>query len=314
MRCQIQEDHIFRYPKSSFVTGKFTLFECCKAGSNGQVFFTGSTVLQLTIWPQLILSSIALVHVFVLILALLLKSCMRSGQRNKREGCSSFNKYLIVGLFPDMTFNALYAWYYGSIIARTFNAKLGMTATTDSDVASSVWLGFSSILACVTANLYLILNAVFTLFLVNFNGRRRVNPPTLRKAIYQAAAVYLFATFIFLHSYCIDINVAPVQACFVHNVVGRLSRYLFVLYLWCYWEAPCLLIRSTDDQLRVLLAITFFRIIGVYVLFMIPGITPFFVAFLPGWETTGQGLHTNYFTQFPCSFSDCNQYAPPVWQ
>jgi len=190
-------------------------WECCKTGPAANPFVQDTTF-KITVYPQIVLSSIAVFSCLIVIVGLLLplfseqsqqriqqtNSSRRNRGRNE-QNYSTYNLYLVYLAFPDFILNIYLLGMYGSYANQKFNENFYMIVVStlfDADNMSILKAHEGSlIVACSTANIFR--NAVVSyevfILLRNCHETKINNPPSLKKVSLQAMVVYAFAICVF---------------------------------------------------------------------------------------------------------------------
>lgn len=297
MMCDFP-DGAYQFPRHLPTnSSSFTYFECCKTGP-GQLFLQDAAFKR-TVYPQIAISSIAVIFCIILIISLsiplliqLKKQRKQTKQRTSRQSrgadesdYSTYNLYLVYLAIPDLILNLYLLGMYGSYANQKFNT--GFHGSIIREDISAIIDSFEGafVVACSTANLFL--NAVVSyevlILLRNSNQVRRSNPPSLRKVTLQAVVVYSFSMLVFVIHYCISSAAAKADKKGDYERSGSLwSANLYwsfvVTYalpigffgcvsiiIWCRGYIP-----SATGRMKEL-AWYFFRVIVVFCLFWIPG-------------------------------------------
>jgi len=207
-------------------------YECCKTGPALPPFVQDSAF-KLTVYPQIVAASIAIISCIVLILGLLLPFFIqlkirtegsRNSQRSENQRSqgisrrnslesqvsrssrrvepvySTYNLYLVYLAIPDLIISLYYIGRFGSVA----NQKI-YPDTYQFHILGRYSVGISITVAYTMANLYL--NAVISseVFILLRNSRQvqRHNPPSILKVTLQAAAVYCFSIISFIVDFSI---------------------------------------------------------------------------------------------------------------
>ena len=214
IRCKTSNTD-FQYPKAN---KEEPIYGCCKTVDEDTKLFYEDTAFYGTLYPQIVLSSFAVIACTILIVALMVplvdylrqQSSMRSAHpstvittnaTSSASTCnySSYNLYLLYLALPDLILNvyilAMYCSYANQIDNHNFNGLIISDEYTD---AGSVF-EISIIVSASTANLFLncVVSYEIMLLLKNNNRVVRHQPPSLLKVTSQASAVYIFSIVVF---------------------------------------------------------------------------------------------------------------------
>jgi len=190
-------------------------WECCKTGPAALPFVVDTTF-KITVYPTIVLSSIAVFSCLIIIVGLLIPLFSEwkqkrvvgtnSNQRKtgqKKQKYSAYNLYLVYLTLPDLFLNLYLLDLYGSYANQKFTQKFYMvivsTLSDPDDMHILKSHEGSLIVACSTANLFLNAVVSYEVFgLLRDCHQTKVNsPPSLKKVTLQATAVYIFATIVF---------------------------------------------------------------------------------------------------------------------
>ena len=197
-------------------------YGCCKTVDEDTKPFIEDTAFYATLYPQILLSSFAVIACTILIVALMVplvdylrkQSSMRSTHPNtvimtsatsSASTCnySSYNLYLLYLALPDLILNAyilvMYCSYANQIDNHDFNGLIIIDEYTDAGGVFEV----SILVSASTANLFLncVVSYEIMLLLKNNNRVVRHQPPSLLKVTFQASAVYIFSIVLFIVTY-----------------------------------------------------------------------------------------------------------------
>jgi hypothetical protein len=271
-------------------TRDYTLYECCKTRTDGP--FIIDYGFKITVWPQLLVSSIAVLFSAVLISGLsmgmikesrrgtgcnLSQIQVRSRRQRQRQpqqqGYNGYNYYLILLTVPDLVLNVfllgLYASYANQFYIPEFSGYVVVAYREDS---VTVPFDYAIVLGCSTANLWmnaLIANAVFELLKDTHKGIR-VKPPTIKKATVRGIIVYIYALIIFFAHYFLDGNINMTIAAPIYFMLSAGFPIIYLCYVCIIiWYRG--LVPSLGGRLREI-SLYFFRIIVVYLVVWLPSI------------------------------------------
>ena len=114
----------------------FTLYDCCKTQAlNGP--FIQDRAFNLTVWPQLVCSFIAIVVSAVLVSGLVVSMIKKKGiitttttnttyrhrRHNNGNNSNGYNFYLILLAIPDLTLNAFVLVQYGMYVGQWYSEQ-----------------------------------------------------------------------------------------------------------------------------------------------------------------------------------------------
>jgi hypothetical protein len=298
------EDSLFIFPRRvktqtiEYDYGKtksddFTLYECCRTKTDGP--FIIDYGFKITVWPQLVVSFLALLFSAVLIsgisIGMIKESRRGTGSslrqlqgRSRRQqqqqqqgynGYNGYNYYLILLTIPDSVLNVFLVGLYASYINQFYIFELsGYVVYAFRRDSAIIPFDYAFILGCSTANLWMnvvIAHAVFDL-LKNSHQGVRVKPPTIEKVTIQGMIVYLYALIIFFAHFYLDGN-GKINMDIAAPIYFMLSAGFPIIYL-CYvciiiWYRG--LVPSLGGRLREI-SLYFFRIIVVFLVFWLPSI------------------------------------------
>jgi hypothetical protein len=248
---------LVEYNKSDY----YQYFECCKIGPGSGPFILDSAFKQ-TVYPQIAISTMAVISSAGLIVALLMPlfipilTKLRSqksqptdmitdnGPRNTRTrsprspvpAYSSYNLYLVYLAIPDLILNLYLLIMYGSYANQKFNPNYyGIIISVDGEDSSVAFEG-PFIIACSTANLYLncVISYEVLILLRNSNQAIRYSPPSLLKVTLQSLAVYLFSFVICISDYFIKAEHNASYLSYSSIVVIGLVTYVFPILFFSY--------------------------------------------------------------------------------
>lgn len=310
-------DDVFIFPRrvhtESFLddqnmTSDLTLYECCKNKSDTTGPFIQDAAFNLTVWPQIVLSLLAVVFSLVLItgLSVSLRKQWRTRSSKSKQGFNGYNFYLVLLAVPDMVLNLFVIGLYGSYANQIYSAQFaGHVVFAWYGTDEEIPLDTAVIQACSTANLYL--NAVVAyevlVLLKNSNRLQRQRPPSLRKVAIQATVVYSFSIIIFLCHYFL-VGKFPMKI--VASVSFMVTAGFPIIYLGyvCFviWRRK--LVPSLDRKTRGL-AFFFFRIILVFIVIWLPAMILLSISFA-GYERSRD------FLEYMRLKKNVNQYFYPI--
>lgn len=198
------------------------MYQCCKNGPALPPFVQDSAF-RITVYPVIILYSIAALASIIVIVALLIPlflqlknrrekerrnsslsiSSRRSSRRSLRssrilsrdkESCfSTFNLYLVYLALGDLAFAVYELWMYGSMMNQQFHRNFHSFTVFPSNVESNIFAPDFSIYVNYKL-LNMMLNAIMShevLVLLRSSRRgQKVNPPSLQRVTLQACGVY----------------------------------------------------------------------------------------------------------------------------
>jgi hypothetical protein len=285
------ENSIFDFPRKvktqtiEYDYGKpkskdFTLYECCRTKTDGP--FIKDYGFRITVSPQLLVSSVALLFSAVLISGLSIgmikesRNLRRIQGRSRQQGYNGFNYYLILLTIPDLVLNAFLIGLYASYINQFYIPELsGYVVYAFRQGGVVIPFDYAIIFGCSTANLWMnavVAHAVFDLLKKSHQGVR-VKPPAMKKATIQAAVVYCYALIIFFAHYYLDGNEDINMTTAAPVIYFMLSAGFPIIYL-CYvciviWYRG--LVPSLGGRLREV-SLYFFRIIVIFLVIWLPSI------------------------------------------
>jgi len=232
--------------------------ECCKT-EQASYHFNQDAAFMMTVYPQIMLSSIAVIACTILIVALLIPlwlhwrvkqaavnvpvSTTRAANTRLQQAAaastySSYNLYLVFLAIPDCVLNLYLLGMYGSYANQQYNPKISGAIIMDSrekaltimdnddyDVGENAFEP-AFILACSTANLYLncVVSYEMLVLLRNNNQVITHNPPSLLRVTLQAMSVYLFSIIVFIIHYFIGREVIKADMDDDTNKCWRLAK------------------------------------------------------------------------------------------
>jgi hypothetical protein len=266
----------------------YTLYECCKTRTDGP--FIIDYGFKITVWPQLLVSSIAALFSAVLITGLsmgMIKESRRGTGCNLRQiqgrsrrqrqpqqqGYNGYNYYLILLTIPDLVLNVFLLGLYGSYANQFYIPEFsGYVVYAFRKDAVIVPFDYAIVLGCSTANLWMnavIANAVFELLKDTHKGIR-VKPPTIKKATVRGIIVYIYALIIFFAHYYLDGNINMTIAAPIYFMLSAGFPIIYLCYVCIIiWYRG--LVPSLGGRLREI-SLYFFRIIVVYLVVWLPSI------------------------------------------
>ncbi|OEU11742.1 hypothetical protein FRACYDRAFT_244865 [Fragilariopsis cylindrus CCMP1102] len=211
----------FIYPRPVAKSKHVVRFECCKIGTHTQLLPMETTSFKLTLWIQLVVSSIALISSLILMISLILPLLLKKSKRynNNTGGAasrpttsrpqrtprqttqqrihrkySSYNLYLVFLAFPDILFNVFMVWRcISDLSGHAFDAEWALVpwiyGETRIPYITYIFYG------CTTANLGVNTLIAFEVFklLENSSQRVRHSPPPIKRVVLQATGVYLYS-------------------------------------------------------------------------------------------------------------------------
>ena len=282
------EDNIFNYPRKvevqtfEFDYGKpksidFTLYECCRTKTDGP--FVKDYGFNITVWPQLVVSSLALLFSTVLIsglsIGMIKKSRNLRRRQHQQQRINGFNYYLILLTIPDLVLNAFLILLYASYVNQFYISELpGYVVYGFRQDGVVIPFDYAIIFGCSTANLWMnavIAHAVFDLLKKSHQGVR-VKPPTIKKATFQGVIVYLYALIIFFAHFFLDgkmnMNIAAPRTIYFMLSAGFPIMYLCYVCIIIWYRG---LVPSLGGRLREI-SLYFFRIIFVFLVIWLPSL------------------------------------------
>ena len=252
-------------------------YECCKT-EQGIKYFIPDRQFKATVYPMIILSTIAVIACTLLMVALLIPlwlhwrvkqaalnvpvSTTRATYRRLKEAAAastyfSYNLYLVFLAFPDFILNLYLLIMYGSYANQKYSPKhngLIINSIYDDDGRENA----AFILACSTANLYLNCVVSYEMLLLLRNNNQVVthNPPSLLKVTLQAVGVYLFSIIVFLiHFFVGQAGYSGINL-FLSVFLTYVFPIGFFFYIWitikCRNYLPSVT-ESTKQLVRILL-------------------------------------------------------------
>ena len=227
--------------------------ECCKKKPKKTIQFVDDIYFKTTVYPQIILSSVAVMACTILIVALLLPlwvhlrvksaaanvtaSTTRATNRRLQQVATAstytgYNLYLVYLAIPDFFLNLYLLGMYGSYANQQYNPDffgLIIYVSDENDGHSAFECSFA--LACSTANLYLNCVVSYELLVLLRNSDQFVsyNPPSLLRVTLQAVGVYLFSTIVFLTHFFIEKK--AIQA-YIDHEDGIWTRLTMANVVW----------------------------------------------------------------------------------
>lgn len=196
------------------------IWKCCKTRPAPPILQTVSEF-KMTMYPQIAISSIAVVSCVIMILGLSIPLLMqfknqktqRTQQTHRRARglepwYSTYNLYLVYLAIPNLVLNLYLLGIYRSDAYQRFDPEFHGAVVDDLDYNSNEISGFEGavVLGCSTANLYL--NAVISYELLNLvRNAHQVgtsDQPKIFKVTLQALAVYFFSVIVFIIHFCIS--------------------------------------------------------------------------------------------------------------
>jgi len=205
-------NHVFTIEDPSEVYQGLTRHECCRtprpispdgAAAMDSGPFIKDRFFILTVWPQIVVSSIALALCFLFIAGLI----VTTGFSVQEGDYNGYNYYLVLLALPDAFLNAAILVLYGGYVKQSFSKlHAGQVVFFTHSNGENLPIYRAFIVGCSTANLYV--NAVIAHEVYGLLDRShrliRQTPPTLKHASIQASAVYLYAVLVFLLHYYLD--------------------------------------------------------------------------------------------------------------
>ncbi|OEU05879.1 hypothetical protein FRACYDRAFT_257659 [Fragilariopsis cylindrus CCMP1102] len=272
-------DEIFQYPHilhqqtlefNDSISEDITLFDCCKT-KTGDGPFIKDFRFNTSVWPQLVVSSIAFISSAILVMGLSL-SMLRIKKLRRGEGLPAGGG--IRRPIPDLMLNIFIIILYGSYVNQYYSHEhAGYIVLSFRQNAVDVPLDYAWIFGCSTANIWMnavVAYEVFDLLKKSHQGER-VKPPTIKKATIQGMTVYLYALIIFLAHFFLDGKIDMTIAAPIYFMI---SAGFPIVYLCCIctiiWYRG--LVPSLGGRLREL-SLYFFRIIVVFLVFWLPAIS-----------------------------------------
>jgi hypothetical protein len=241
--------------ESDIINSEFR-YKCCKTGP-GPPPFLQDYGFKTTIYPQLVLSSIAVIFSTTLIVSLSIPLLRQAKRKQPRRSIrllpiySSYNLYLIYLAIPELILNIYIIVMYGSYANMKYNPNFHGYILVDwirffDDNTDSWYFEGAFALACSTACLYLncvITRSIYTL-LQKCHDIRPSGPPSLRKVTLEAICVLLFSIIIFISRFFIgraalkagnalDIDKAD-KILLVNFLLGMVVTFLFPIAFFCY--------------------------------------------------------------------------------
>lgn len=110
-------DFDFQFPK--YIDGS-TYYECCKTQHKGTQSFVQDRSFYATLYPQIVLSSLAVLSCTILIIALLVPLVAHLKEPS-RNNYSSYTLYLVYLAIPDLAFNFYIMVMYSSYVNQVYN-------------------------------------------------------------------------------------------------------------------------------------------------------------------------------------------------
>jgi hypothetical protein len=276
-------------------TEDYTLYECCRTNTADGPFIK-DIAFNKTVWPQLVVSSLAVLSTAVLIMGLslsMLRESRRGGgstrttqqiqetsqQRRQQEqqqggGCNSYNYYLILLAIPDLALNVFLIGLYGGYVNQSYIPDYaGHVVYAFTHDGEYIPLDYAFVFGCSTANLWMnavVAHAVFVLLKKSHQGIR-VKPPTIKKVTIQAAVVYMYGAIMFVIHFLADGKINNTVAAPIYFIFSAGIPIMYLLYV-CFVILYQGLIKSLGGSLREL-SLYFFRIIVVFLVVWLPAIS-----------------------------------------
>jgi hypothetical protein len=311
------ENDVFRYPHilhtqsvtiESKGTRKYTLFECCKTptscdgGGGGDGPFIQDCVFNITVWPQIVISSIALICCVILITGILSsilkkqikeirrRRRLRSRQTTTRRGrggrerfgqqqqqYNGYNFYLVLLAIPEIVLNVFIIQLYGRYANQKYNPEIpGYVVMSFHNDLKIRPLDTAVLYGCSTAILWLngvVPHSIFTLLKNSYDGIR-VKPPSIRKATIQATVIYTYGAILFpIHYYLageVDHNIMSPIYFFLSAGLPIIYLFYICFIIWYRGLLPSSLVLGGESTIIRELAFYFLRIILVFMLFWLP--------------------------------------------
>ena len=143
----------FDFPYEKYIDGKF--YECCKTQHKETKAFVPDAAFYATLYPQIILSSLAVLSCTILIFALLVPLVAHLRERSKND-YSSYTLYLVYLAIPDLALNLFILVMYSSYANQRHNIKfngeiimLRDPSSTSNVLEGSIIIGVSLTLYCL---------------------------------------------------------------------------------------------------------------------------------------------------------------------
>lgn len=296
MTCNFEDYRYkdFKYPHRGYTEKDrlgLAVYECCKTHGLNEGPFTQDKTFNLTVWPQISLSSLAVVFSMVLIagisMALWKQFRQRSG-RSQQGQYNVYNIYLVLLGIPDLILNVFVIGLYGSYVNQIYVDKFtGHIVHGAWRAGDTIPLDTAIIQACSVANIYLNVVVSYEVFILlkNSHQRKRHTPPSLRRAQIQAAVVFGMAMIVFIFHYFLvghnQVNMKvmfPISLLFSYVIPAMYLGYICIVI----WRRKFLL--SLEGKARDL-ALYFGRIILVFVVVWLPAMILLNISFA-SWKRT----------------------------